>query len=137
MKIGIEGFTFDSAHYTSGISEKCSNIHGHTFEADVEIDGGEIDEESGMVLDFGILKNTVRDILKDWDHKLLIPEHKAKEIKTEGPFDLELKTIKGKAATTENIARGIAREIYKELNLPVEVKVYEGKKSYAIGRWPE
>jgi len=136
LKIGIEGFDFDSAHYTGGISEKCTNLHGHTFGVDVEVEAGDVEEETGMVLDFGVLKGTVREVLEDWDHKFIVPEDKKKEIESTGPFDLELKIVSGKA-TTENIAKGIAREIHEELNYPVRVKVYEGKKSYAIAEWPE
>lgn len=136
MKIGIEDLKFDSAHYTEGITDKCTNIHGHTFTLNVEIEGGEIDKETGMVLDFGILKNTVREILEEWDHKFLVPKSKTKEVKTEGPFDIEIKPLEGEAATTENIAIEIAKEIYQELELPVRVKLYEGEKSYAIAKWP-
>ncbi len=136
MKIGIEDFKFDSAHYTAGITDKCTNIHGHTFTLNVEIEGGEVDEEKGMVLDFGILKNTVREILEDWDHKFLVPENKIGEVKTKGPFNIEIKPVEGNAATTENIARQIAKEIHQELDFPVKVELYEGEKSYAVAKWP-
>ncbi len=137
MIVGVEGFTFDSAHYTQGITDKCMNIHGHSFTVDVEVKGNEIDEETGMVIDFGEIKNRVREVLDEWDHKLLVPESKVDEIKIEGPFNLEIKSLEGNAATTENIAMNIAREIHKKLDLPVKVKVYEGKNSYAICRWPK
>ncbi len=134
MKIGIEGFKFDSAHFTAGITDKCKNIHGHTFTLDVEIEGGDIEKETGMVLDFGILKTTVREVLEEWDHKFLVPKDKIDEVKTDGPFNLELKPVEGEA-TTENIALEIAKEIYQKLKLAVKVKLYEGEKSYAIAEW--
>ncbi|KXB05230.1 hypothetical protein AKJ49_01235, partial [candidate division MSBL1 archaeon SCGC-AAA382A03] len=114
MKIGIEGFSFDSAHYTEGISDKCSNIHGHTFTVDVRIEEGEINKEDGMVLDFGILKNNVRKVLENWDHKLLVPQSEMSKIETKGEFNLEIKPMEENAATTENIAKEIAKEIYEK-----------------------
>ncbi len=135
MKIGIEDFKIDSAHYTKGISEKCSNIHGHTFKINVEIWGKEIDEKDGMVLDFGILKNKVRKILDDWDHKLILPQKIQDEVKIKGPFNLDIKTISESSATTENIAKEISKEIYDELELPVKVKIYEGENSFAVSEY--
>lgn len=137
MKIGVEGFTFDSAHYTQGITDKCTNIHGHTFTLDVEIKGKKIDEETGMLVDFGVLKNTVKKVLEDWDHKFIVPKSKTNEIKIKGPFSLDLKTIPENAATTENIAKEIAKQIHNKIELPVKVKIYEGEKSYATCKWPE
>ncbi|KXB02131.1 hypothetical protein AKJ43_02380 [candidate division MSBL1 archaeon SCGC-AAA261D19] len=135
MKIGVEGFTFDSAHYTEGITEKCMNLHGHTFSVSVEVEG-RLDEESGMVSDFGTIKDAVRNTLREWDHKFLVPKREAKNIEGAGPFNLEIKIIEGKAATTENIALNLAKEIHERLGFPVKVKVYEGERSYAVGEWP-
>lgn len=136
MKIGVEGFDFDSAHYTTGTTEKCRNLHGHTFSLDVEVKG-ELDEKSGMVLDFGSIKGAVEEVLEGWDHKFLIPKSEADKVEAKGPFNFEVKIIEGRAATTENIALNLAEEIHERVDLPVKVKVYEGRRSYAVGRWPK
>ena len=130
MKIGIEGFSFDAAHYTTGIIEKCLNVHGHTFRVDVEVEG-EISRETGMVIDFELIKAVVRRVLEEWDHSILIPKQDLDKIKIEGPFKVKVKAIDGPAATTEYIALNIAREIGKELDLRIKVKVYEGFRNYA------
>lgn len=130
MRIGIEGFSFDAAHYTTGITEKCLNIHGHTFRVDVEVEG-EISRETGMVIDFELVKVIVKRVLEEWDHSILIPEPDLDKIRIEGPFKVKIKTVNGPVATTEYIALNIAREIGRELNLKVKVKVYEGFRNYA------
>lgn len=130
MKVGIEGLSFDSAHYTKGVTAKCSNLHGHTYTVNVEVEG-EVSEEVGMVMDFGEIKELVEKVLEKWDHKFLVSQDEADRIETEGPFNLELKIMAGEP-TTENIAAEIAREIFDELKLPVEVKLYEGKKNYVM-----
>ena len=132
MKIGIENFEIDSAHYTEGITDKCSNIHGHTFNLDVEIEGEVGQDKKGMVLDFGLVKEKVKEVLEKWDHRFIVPEEKVDEINSEGPFNLKIKPIEGKAATTENMAKQIAKDIFQRIEMPVSVKLYEGKDSYAI-----
>lgn len=135
MKIGVEGFTFDSAHFTGGMTEKCKNLHGHTFRVDVEVEG-EVDERSGMVLDFTVVKNCVKEVLEGWDHKLLVPRAEAGKLRVGGPFNLEIKYVDGPSATAECIAADIAREVHERLKMPVRVTVYEGARSRATCEWP-
>jgi len=132
LKIGIEDFEIDSAHYTQGITEKCSNVHGHTFKIDVEVEGEKNQEKNGMVIDFGTLKNAIEEVLERWDHKFIVPEDRVEEINLEGPFNMELKAIEKNSATTENMAELIAKDIFQKIEMPVKVKLYEGSNSYAV-----
>ena len=65
-------FTFDSAHFLPKVHEghKCRQIHGHTYQLTVFIEGP-VDEHTGWVMDFGVIKHHVNDILEKVDHKLL------------------------------------------------------------------
>jgi len=135
MKVGVEGFTFDSTHYTRGSSEKCLNLHGHTFQLDVEIEG-EIDPRTGMVIDFTDVKNTVKEILEDYDHKIIIPQKDSGNIILSGPFHRYIKTIDYPEATTEYIALDIARRLYEKFKMKLRVKLYEGKRNYVIVEYP-
>lgn len=130
--MGIEGLSFDSAHYTKGVTKKCLNLHGHTYTVDVEVEG-EVSEEMDMVMDFGEIKELAEKVLEKWDHKFLVSGDEADRIEMEGPFNFEPKIMEDEP-TTENIATEIAGEIFDELELPVEVKLYEGKKNYAISK---
>jgi len=134
LTIGVEGFTFDAAHYTKGASDKCLNIHGHTFRVDVEVEG-EVAPETGMVIDFDVIKNTVKNVIKEFDHKLIVPIKDVNKIVLEGPFAKDIKVINYPEATTEYIALEIARKLYEILKMPVKVKVYEGKRNYVIAEW--
>jgi len=131
MKVGVKGFTFDSTHYTKGSSEKCLNLHGHTFQLDVEIEG-EIDPQTGMVIDFTHVKNIVKEILEDYDHKIIIPQKDCDNIVLSGPFRECFKAINYPEATTEYIALDIARKLYEKFKMKLRVKLYEGKQSYVI-----
>ena len=66
--------SFDSAHFLSGYDGKCSNIHGHRWKVEVEVQsetlvkGGQLD---GMVIDFGDLKKDVKAMVDSYDHALI------------------------------------------------------------------
>jgi len=69
-------FEFDAAHRLMEHPGKCKNIHGHRYVAEVVIQHntsvvGEM--ASGMVIDFGVLKEVVGSwIDKAWDHCLIL-----------------------------------------------------------------
>ena len=134
VKIGIEGFTIDSAHYTLSSPED-SQIHGHTYILNVEVEG-EINPSNGFVIDFNKLKSEVEKIVKEWDHKLIVPKKDVEKISISGPFRNEIKIIEEDYPTAEYIGFEIAKEIYNRINMPVKVKIYEGKDSYAIIEYP-
>ena len=131
MKVGVEGFTFDSAHYTRGSSDDCLNLHGHTFRLDVEVEG-EINTDTGMVMDFILLKKVVSDVLREYDHKVIIPKRDADKLILSGPFRNRVKTINYPEATTEYLALDIARRLHEKFKMNVKVKLYEGKRNYVI-----
>ncbi|WP_099189495.1 6-carboxytetrahydropterin synthase QueD [Tepidibacter mesophilus] len=70
--------SFDSAHFLANYEGKCSNIHGHRWRVEIEvqseslINGGQLD---GMVIDFGDLKKDVKEIVDYYDHALIIQEN--------------------------------------------------------------
>jgi len=131
MKVGVEGFTFDSAHYTKGSSEACLNLHGHTFRLDVEIEG-EIDPHTGMIIDFTLVKNAVKEILADYDHKVIIPSKDTGDVVLSGPFHKCIKAIDYPEATTEYIALDIAKRLHEKFKMKMRIKLYEGKRNYVI-----
>jgi 6-pyruvoyltetrahydropterin/6-carboxytetrahydropterin synthase len=74
--------SFDSAHFLSGYEGKCSNIHGHRWRVEIEVQsktlksGGQLD---GMIIDFGDLKSDVKDMVDYFDHALIIEENTMRE----------------------------------------------------------
>jgi 6-pyruvoyltetrahydropterin/6-carboxytetrahydropterin synthase len=72
-------FTFDMAHALFGYDGPCKNIHGHTYHLSVTLMGMPIldssDVKLGMVVDFGDLKQIVKEqILNTYDHALVLNE---------------------------------------------------------------
>lgn len=63
-------FFFDSAHQLFDYIGKCSRLHGHNYELEVEVSG--IRQPNGIVIDFGDLKDIVNaNVVKLLDHQNL------------------------------------------------------------------
>ena len=61
-------FKFDAAHNLLKYKGKCENLHGHTYKLRVTV-SGEPDDESGMIIDFNLLKKIVEErIIDKLDH---------------------------------------------------------------------
>lgn len=61
--------TFDAGHRIVGHKGKCARLHGHTYKANILL-ASEVLVDPGFVVDFG----DVKDLLNEWDHKLLLWE---------------------------------------------------------------
>ncbi|HEC94848.1 MAG TPA: 6-carboxytetrahydropterin synthase [Thermoplasmatales archaeon] len=61
---------FSSSHVIPEY-EKCGRLHGHTYAVHAKI-WGETDD-SGIVVDFSTVKNILKEIAKELDHRLIIP----------------------------------------------------------------
>lgn len=58
---------FAAAHFLQDYHGKCENLHGHNYKVYVHAKGNELDA-GGMLLDFGVLKNSLRNVCKILDH---------------------------------------------------------------------
>ncbi len=61
---------FAAAHQLKMVAEQCENLHGHNWKVEVCVAGEKLDP-AGVLIDFGILKQYVRDIVKRLDHTFL------------------------------------------------------------------
>jgi len=132
-------FNFDYAHILPK-TEKCSVMHGHTSSVLVEIVGR---PTGGMVVDFAVAKQAVREAVKSLDHKLFINEkyvtaidQKSVTLKFEtvhGEFAIKAPrattvTLEGEASV-ENLAKEVLGRIAPRMPANVTavgVYVYEG-----------
>ena len=64
-------FRFEAAHELPRHPGKCRNLHGHSYELYVVVEGP-VDADSGMVVDFSDLKKAVRrEVIEPLDHEYL------------------------------------------------------------------
>ncbi|MGB5667971.1 MAG: 6-carboxytetrahydropterin synthase [Maribacter sp.] len=66
-------FTFETGHALYGYDGKCRNVHGHSYKLSVTVIGSPITDANhvklGMVIDFGDLKQIVKEEIVDpFDH---------------------------------------------------------------------
>lgn len=61
---------FAAAHQLQMVSQKCENLHGHNWKIEVCVTGLALDK-AGVVIDFGLLKTHVKEIIETLDHKFL------------------------------------------------------------------
>jgi 6-pyruvoyltetrahydropterin/6-carboxytetrahydropterin synthase len=58
---------FSAAHFLSRYRGKCERLHGHNYRVRLWVRGGALNE-GGMLMDFSLLKKTLRDALEALDH---------------------------------------------------------------------
>ncbi|MBI2185268.1 MAG: 6-carboxytetrahydropterin synthase [Thaumarchaeota archaeon] len=131
--------SFDYSHILPW-SNKCSVLHGHTSTMLIEVIGRPV---NGMIVDFGEVKQIVKECVRALDHKLFIAQKYVKEdkdssyrIRFKGPngaFDLTVPKqstfpLEGEA-TVENLAEVVVKMVSPKMPSNVEalgVYIYEG-----------
>jgi queuosine biosynthesis protein QueD len=65
-------FTFESARKLTRLPEnhKCSRVHGHTFRVIIHV-AGDIDADTGWLMDFSELDSKINQIREQLDHGFL------------------------------------------------------------------
>jgi 6-pyruvoyltetrahydropterin/6-carboxytetrahydropterin synthase len=61
---------FSGAHRLRYLHGKCEELHGHNWKVEVSVVSNRLGKD-GVVIDFGILKQKVEEILKSLDHTYL------------------------------------------------------------------
>ena len=61
---------FSSGHYLRNYRGKCENPHGHNYKVRVTLAGATLDE-TGLLLDFKLLKQVMHPVIDRIDHQML------------------------------------------------------------------
>ncbi len=61
---------FAAAHQLKMVAKKCENLHGHNWKIEICV-AGETLNNTGVLVDFGELKQHVSEIMTRLDHKFL------------------------------------------------------------------
>jgi 6-pyruvoyltetrahydropterin/6-carboxytetrahydropterin synthase len=121
----------DIAHYLVGYDGKCQNIHGHRYRLIVKVSAKELQSTGqlrGMVDDFGNVKDALKKISDEFDHKLLLEDNeegqKIAEFFKENEFGFSVKMVPYRT-TVEEMSRDIYRKIKKMGVNITEIEMYE------------
>jgi 6-pyruvoyltetrahydropterin/6-carboxytetrahydropterin synthase len=90
---------FAAAHQLTMVGAKCENMHGHNWKIEVCVTGEKLDA-GGVVMDFGVIKKHVKDIMSQLDHKYLN----------------ELEFFQQSQPSSENIACFVANELQQRID---------------------
>lgn len=139
MLLKIDGWQADiifSACHMIPKYKKCGRLHGHSYAIHAKIYGEQ--EENGIILDFSLIKNALRNIADELDHKVLLAKNsKEMTIKVKEnievyhlgkyyvfPFE-DVVLLEINSASAENLAFYILDKILKNLSLPKNIKAIE------------
>ena len=139
---------FSAAHVIPEY-EKCGRLHGHSYAVHARLHGAQ--DEKGIIIDFSIAKQMLREIIEQLDHKVIIPS-KSTVVKTKtSNQSIELQSL-GKtyvfpksdcvlvpisSSSAEHLAEYVLHSFVKKLGKPhmltkVEIGIDEG---YGQGAW--
>jgi 6-pyruvoyltetrahydropterin/6-carboxytetrahydropterin synthase len=136
------GIKFSGCHFIPG-HDKCSRLHGHNYGISARVTGEK--NEKGMLLDFLTLKNALRQIADELDHRVLIPGD-SKEMKIQLGDDIKIEVGEKKylfpcddvvvidisSASAEELAEFILNRLLQTIKIPgnvtaVEIGLDEGR----------
>lgn len=104
----FRAFTIEAAHRLPNVpaGHKCARLHGHSFRIELQV-SGEVNAQTGWVMDFAELKVEFQPIFERLDHRYLndVPG-------LENP-------------TSENLARWIWNEMKPRVPLLSKVTIHE------------
>jgi len=145
MRLQINGWTskitFSATHIIPGHS-KCGRLHGHDYAINASIEG-EMGPD-GVVMDFISVKEFLRDVAKELDHRVLIPA-KDKGVRVGKDYveyklgDKELRLprldcilLEIKVASAETLANFVLQRMLDKVKFPknvtrIEIGVDEGR----------
>lgn len=86
---------FSAAHALRNYHGKCESPHGHNFDVEASVEGVRLDPETGMLVDFAILKAALKTVLAELDHA---------DLNNSPPFDAI-------NPSSENLARHIGERL--------------------------
>ena len=113
--------SFDAAHFLTKYEGKCKNIHGHRWRVVVSIEG---ELQNGMLVDFSILKNDLKELCDYFDHSFIVEKDSlSKEL-----FELLNKEFLLRVVSFRTTAENFSKYFYDELSKKYkvsEVCVYE------------
>jgi 6-pyruvoyltetrahydropterin/6-carboxytetrahydropterin synthase len=115
--------SFSAAHILSQVGGKCEELHGHNFKVELTL-GAPVLNQSGLLIDFRLVKKWLNEILDELDHKHLN----------------EISYFTGINPSAENVARYLAEKIAPSAKAArvkvIRVKVWESENA-AVTYVPE
>ena len=72
VSVRKEDLVFAAAHFITLPGHRCESLHGHNYRTGVEL-AGDLESDAWYVYDFVALKQLMRRLVGELDHKVLLP----------------------------------------------------------------
>ncbi|MCL2123160.1 MAG: 6-carboxytetrahydropterin synthase [Desulfovibrionaceae bacterium] len=93
---------FSAGHALRRCRSKCEALHGHNFSVEMVVEGGSLQEDTELLVDFSVLKSLLNKALEGLDHSVL---------NESAPFD-------ALNPSSENLARHIWQRLERAMEEP-------------------
>ena len=129
-------FKFEASHIVrNAVSERCKySIHGHSYKVEVFLQSDHIPEETGMVMDFIELKDTIGHFIDCFDHAIVLWEKDQEEYIQDMQKWSKRVVIMSDNPTAENMAilfHSMCRVMVGDRVTVKSVRVHETDTGYA------
>jgi len=124
VSVTKDNIVFASAHFITFPGHRCETLHGHNYRTRVSVQGG-LDPETAYVIDFAELKQLMKRLVDEIDHRVLLPLQNAK---------LQVKEV-GDSVTVAD--EGAPRYVFPKRDcalLPIPNTTVEMLAQYLAGR---
>jgi 6-pyruvoyltetrahydropterin/6-carboxytetrahydropterin synthase len=151
-----DDLVFCAAHFITFSEDECEPLHGHNYRVTAEV-AGPLDDNQ-LVVDFLVLGDILRTILRELDHSVLLPMHHASirlkidDAEVEATFGQrrwvfprdECRLLPVANTTAELLAEYVARRLSDALRLQlgnelplvrVELEEYPGRSVVCEFQW--
>jgi 6-pyruvoyltetrahydropterin/6-carboxytetrahydropterin synthase len=72
VHVAKDYLVFSSAHFITFAGHRCEALHGHNYRVGITLEG-ELDPDGWYVIDFSVLKQLMRRLCDEIDHRVLLP----------------------------------------------------------------
>ena len=132
--VGV-GFHFSAGHTLHNHLGKCRNAHGHNYHGELMVVAGNLDIETGMVIDFDHLKIPINKFVETVDHKFLVYDGDPRLVDIihfEGVRTVDyIPTVENIAKTMKDYVNEYMRDSKWRDQFQIYVKLYETENCYA------
>ena len=77
VAVSKDYLVFPAAHFITFAGHRCEPLHGHNYRVSARLEGT-VDEECWYVVDFSAVKELLRALCAELDHKMLLPTQNPK-----------------------------------------------------------
>jgi 6-pyruvoyltetrahydropterin/6-carboxytetrahydropterin synthase len=83
VRVEKDYLVFSAAHFITLSENVCERLHGHNYRVAAEVFGSLNNEQ--MVIDFIVLRDAMRDLISELDHRVILPtQHPKIRVATTG-----------------------------------------------------